>query len=72
MALRHESLMVWQRADDLLIHLHLLTQKSFPRTEQYELGSQLRRAAYSVAANIVEGFARAAEAPPPSRRGSDS
>ena len=29
-----------------------------PRHETYELGSQTRRSAYSVAANIVEGSAR--------------
>jgi four helix bundle protein len=56
--LRHESLVAWQRADDLFIKLHRLTLQSFPTYERYELGSQLRRAAYSVAANIVEGFGR--------------
>jgi four helix bundle protein len=47
----------WQRADDLFIRLHLLSCR-FPAHERYELGSQLRRAAYSVPANIVEGFGR--------------
>ena len=56
--LRHHSLVAWQRADDLFIKLHQLTLQSFPPHEKYELGSQTRRAAYSVAANIVEGFAR--------------
>jgi four helix bundle protein len=56
--LRHHSLVAYQRADDLYIHLHQLADKSFPRSEQYGLTSQLRRAAYSVPANIVEGFAR--------------
>src|SRR5580765_2286513 len=55
---RHHSLIAWQRADDLFIKLHLLTLKQFPALEKFELGSQLRRAAYSVSANIVEGFAR--------------
>ena len=32
--------------------------KSFPSFERYELGSQLRKAAYSVAANIAEGYGR--------------
>jgi four helix bundle protein len=54
---RHHSLIAWQRADDLFIRLHVLT-KHFPASERFELGSQLRRAAYSVPANIVEGFAR--------------
>ncbi len=58
MPLRHESLVAWQRADDLFIKLHRLTLQSFPSYEKFELGSQLRRAAYSVPANIVEGLAR--------------
>ncbi len=56
--LPHHKLVAWQRADDLFIEIHSLTQKSLPRDERYELSSQLRRAAYSVPANIVEGFAR--------------
>jgi four helix bundle protein len=58
MPLRHHSLVAWQRADDLFIKLHQLTLKSFPAFERFELGGQLRRAAYSVPANIVEGFSR--------------
>lgn len=55
---RHHSLIAWQRADDLFIKLHVLTRQKLPLFEKFELGSQLRRAAYSVPANIVEGFAR--------------
>ena len=51
------SLVAWQRADDLFIRLHQLSLKAFPAYERFELGAQLRRAAFSVAANIVEGFA---------------
>ena len=58
MPLRHHSLVAWQRADDLFIALHQLTLKAFPAYERFELGSQTRRAAFSVAANIVEGCAR--------------
>jgi four helix bundle protein len=58
MALAHHTLIAWQRADDLFIKLHQLSLKHFPSFERFELGSQLRRAAYSVAANIVEGFAK--------------
>jgi len=56
--LRHESLAVWQRADDLFIELHAVARQRFPPEERFELSSQLRRAAYSVVANIVEGVAR--------------
>jgi four helix bundle protein len=58
MSLSHHSLVAWQRADDLFIKLHRLSSNAFPASERYELSSQLRRVAYSVAANIVEGFAR--------------
>jgi hypothetical protein len=37
-----------QRADDLFIKLHVLTRQTFPAYERFELGGQLRRAAYSV------------------------
>jgi len=58
MSLAHENLVVWQRADDLFIDLHRLTHQRFPRFERFELGQQVRRAAWSVPANIVEGIAR--------------
>jgi four helix bundle protein len=60
MSLAHHSLVAWQRADDLFIRLHQLSLKAFPAYERFELGGQLRRAAFSVAANIVEGFAHSA------------
>src|SRR6476659_2513074 len=58
MALRHHSLIAWQRADDMFIRLHQLAMRQVPPHERFELSSQLRRAAYSVPANIVEGFAK--------------
>jgi four helix bundle protein len=58
MSLNHHNLVAWQRADDLFIKLHQLSLKAFPAFERFELGGQLRRAAFSVASNIVEGFAR--------------
>jgi four helix bundle protein len=57
MPLPHESLIAWQRADDLFLRVHTIS-RAFPREELYSLTSQLRRAAYSVPANIVEGFGR--------------
>ena len=57
MSLALHSLVAWQRADDLFIRLHQLSLKAFPAYERFEIGGQLRRAAFSVAANIVEGFA---------------
>ena len=53
-----ESLVAWQRADDLFVRLHHITKERFPADERYELTSQIRRATLSVPANIVEGIAR--------------
>jgi four helix bundle protein len=47
----------WKLADDLTVALYERT-RTFPREELYGLTSQLRRAAYSVPANIAEGSSR--------------
>ncbi len=60
MSLSHHSLVAWQRADDLFVTVHRLSLEVFPAVERFELGSQLRRSAFSVAVNLAEGFARPA------------
>src|SRR5438046_9354501 len=47
----------WRLADDLTVEVYERTRAS-PREEIHGLTSQLRRAAYSVPANIVEGASR--------------
>ena len=49
-----EDYKVWQEAHKLAINVYQTT-KTFPKTEQYGLISQLNRAAMSVPANIAEG-----------------
>jgi four helix bundle protein len=54
----YRKIRAWQRADDLAVEIYQET-KHFPKEEIYGLTSQMRRAAVSVAANIVEGSSRA-------------
>jgi four helix bundle protein len=51
------DLEVWKKSHNLVLKIYKLTS-SFPKTEMYALIDQLRRAAYSVPANIVEGQSR--------------
>jgi four helix bundle protein len=56
----YTRILAWQKADDLTVAVYEGT-RTFPREETYALTSQLRRAAYSVPANIVEGSSRASK-----------
>ena len=47
----YTKIKAWQLADDLTVAVYRNTQ-SFPKEEVYSLTSQIRRAAYSVPANI--------------------
>lgn len=51
------DLQVWQKAHQFTLRVYHVT-KIFPNEERYGIVSQLRRASYSVPANIVEGFRR--------------
>jgi four helix bundle protein len=50
-----EDLLVWQKAHAYALDLYKMTE-CFPKSELFGLTAQMRRAAISVPANIVEGF----------------
>jgi four helix bundle protein len=50
-----QDLIVWQKAHQFVLSVYRHSE-SFPKNEMYGLTSQVRRAAVSIAANIVEGF----------------
>ncbi len=52
-----EKLEVWKLSIDLVKEVYRIVKK-FPRSEQYGLSSQMRRAVISIPANIAEGSAR--------------
>jgi four helix bundle protein len=56
----YKKIVAFQLADELVIEIYELTRK-FPKEEMYGLTSQIRRAAVSITANIVEGARRASK-----------
>ncbi|MHB9025275.1 MAG: four helix bundle protein [Armatimonadota bacterium] len=56
-----EDLLVWQKAHAFVLSVYRMTE-GFPKTETFGLTSQLRRAAISIPANIVEGFKKRGKA----------
>jgi four helix bundle protein len=55
--LAYERLHAWKLCHELVLAVYGVTA-SFPKHELYGLTSQARRAAFSAAANIVEGAAK--------------
>jgi len=51
------ELVVWQASHEFVLNLHDFL-KSLPVEERFALADQLRRASYSIPANIVEGHAK--------------
>lgn len=57
----YKKLVLYQKAKELVLVVYRITAK-FPRTEIYTLVPQIRRAALSILANIVEGYAKESSA----------
>jgi len=57
----HTKLRAFELADALAVQVYIVT-RGFPKQEQFGLTAQVRRAAVSIASNIVEGYARHTEA----------
>ena len=53
----HRKLDVWKKAMDLVVDVYHITSE-FPKSEEYGLSSQMRRASVSVPSNLAEGAAR--------------
>ena len=53
----YKDLIVWQKNIECVALIYSLTER-FPKTEQFGLTSQMRRAAVSIPSNLAEGYAR--------------
>jgi len=56
-----QDLVVWQKAHQFVLAVYHYSDY-FPQKEVYSLTSQLRRAAFSIPANIAEGFKKSGKA----------
>jgi len=53
----YKKLLVWQKSIDLVMQVYKLVVQ-FPKDEQYQLSSQVKRAVVSIPSNIAEGAGR--------------
>ena len=57
MVQNYKQLKIWKRSFDLAVKIYKITAK-FPKHENYNLTSQLRRASTSISTNIAEGASK--------------
>jgi len=57
-SMSYRDLQIWKLARQIAIAVHRMTLQNLPKFEMYEEGSQIRRSAKSISANIVEGYGR--------------
>lgn len=57
-AVKFTDLEVWRNGHELVVSIYKITE-TWPKSEQFGLTSQIRRAAVSITSNIAEGFSRA-------------
>lgn len=53
----NKDLIVWQKSMDLAVEIYSVT-RYFPKSEEFGLTSQMRRAAVPISSNIAEGYGR--------------
>lgn len=52
-----KDLIVWQKSHQLTLEVYKITS-IFPSEEKFGVVNQMRKAAYSISSNIVEGHSR--------------
>jgi four helix bundle protein len=57
----YKKLEVWKKSHELNLFVYLNLLPKFPKSEHYDLHSQIKRASYSIPLNIVEGSGRFTE-----------
>lgn len=55
--LGYRKLIVYQKSKELVLAIYKLTA-NYPKSETFSLVAQMRRAAISVAANLIEGYSK--------------